>query len=184
VLSVGFAGTLLIRGELEGVEARLRDAERWLDGAAGIRQGSQAPSAEMVVVDDEEFRRLPAMVELYRAAQALARGDLPGTVRHARQTLDLAPADDHLRRAGASGMLGLAFWSSGDLEAGHSAYAECMAGLRQAGHIADTFGCAIALADIRRVQGRLGEACAPTSRHCSVRLSRAGRFCGERPTCT
>jgi len=158
VLSVGFAGTLLIRGELEGVEARLRDAERWLDGAAGIRQGSQAPSAEMVVVDDEEFRRLPAMIELYRAAQALARGDLPGTVRHARQTLDLAPADDHLRRAGASGMLGLAFWSSGDLEAGHSAYAECMAGLRQAGHIADTFGCAIALADIRRVQGRLGEA--------------------------
>jgi LuxR family transcriptional regulator, maltose regulon positive regulatory protein len=113
VLSVGFAGTLLIRGELEGVEARLRDAERWLDGAAGIRQGSQAPSAEMVVVDDEEFRRLPAMIELYRAAQAVARGDVPGTVRHARQTLDLAPADDHLRRAGASGMLGLVFWSSG-----------------------------------------------------------------------
>ena len=25
--------------------------------------------------------------------------------------------------------------------------------------------------------------CAPTSRHCSVRLSKAGRFCGERQTC-
>ena len=33
-----------------------------------------------------------------------------------------------------------------------------MAGLRRAGYIADTFGCAIALADIRRAQGRLGEA--------------------------
>jgi LuxR family maltose regulon positive regulatory protein len=33
-----------------------------------------------------------------------------------------------------------------------------MAGLRRAGHIADTFGCAIALADIRLVQGRLGDA--------------------------
>jgi LuxR family maltose regulon positive regulatory protein len=33
-----------------------------------------------------------------------------------------------------------------------------MAGLRRAGYIADTFGCAIALADIRLVQGRLGEA--------------------------
>jgi LuxR family maltose regulon positive regulatory protein len=54
--------------------------------------------------------------------------------------------------------MGLAFWASGDLEAGHSAYAECMAGLRRAGHIADTFGCAVALADIRLVQGRLGEA--------------------------
>ena len=54
--------------------------------------------------------------------------------------------------------LGLAFWTSGDLEAGHSAYAECVAGLRRAGHIADIFGCSIALADIRRAQGRLGEA--------------------------
>ena len=33
VLSVGFAGALLLTGELEGVEDRLRDAERWLDPA-------------------------------------------------------------------------------------------------------------------------------------------------------
>jgi LuxR family maltose regulon positive regulatory protein len=158
VLSVGFAGALLAGGEFEGVEARLRDAERWLGAATGIRQGSQAPAAEMVVVDDAEFRRLPAEIELYRAAQALARGDGPGTVRHARRALELSPADEHLGRASAAALMGLASWASGDLEAGHSAYAECMAGLRRAGHIADTFGCAIALADIRRTQGRLGEA--------------------------
>ena len=158
VLSVHFAGELLARGELEGVEARLRDAERWLDTTAGICQGPQAPLAEMVVVDDDEFRRLPAGIEVYRAALAMARGDVPGTVRHARRTLELSPADEHLGRASAAGFLGLASWASGDLEAGHSAYAECMAGLRRAGYIADTFGCAIALADIRRAQGRLGEA--------------------------
>src|SRR5690349_5286990 len=150
VLRVGFAGALLSRGELDGVEGRLRDVERWLE--------APSPSAEMVVVDDEEFRRLPERIELYRAALALTQGDGPGTVRHARRVLDLAPADEHLGRAGAAGLMGLAFWASGDLEAGHSAYAECMAGLRRAGHIADTFGCAIALADIRLVQGRLGEA--------------------------
>ncbi len=158
VLSVGFAGALLSVGELEGVESRLRDAERWLDVTTGTDARSVARSAEMVVADEEEYRRLPAMIELYRAALALARGDVPGTVRHARGALDLALADDHLCRAGASGILGLASWASGDLEAGHSAYAECMAGLRRAGHIADTFGCAVALADIRLVQGRLGEA--------------------------
>jgi LuxR family maltose regulon positive regulatory protein len=54
--------------------------------------------------------------------------------------------------------MGLAFWGSGHLEAGHQAYAECMAGLERAGHIADTFGCAIALADIRIAQGRLDDA--------------------------
>src|SRR5580704_6444477 len=158
VLSVGFAGALLAGGEFEGVEARLRDAERWLDGAAGLRQGSHAPAAEMVVVDDAEFRRLPAEIELYRAALAMARGDGPGTVRHARRALELSPADDHLGRASAAALMGLASWASGDLEAGYSGCAECMAGLRRAGHIADTFGCAIALADIRRTQGRLGEA--------------------------
>jgi LuxR family transcriptional regulator, maltose regulon positive regulatory protein len=157
VLSVGFAGTLLAGGEYEGVEARLRDAERWLGGATGIGEGSRAPAA-MVVVDDAEFRRLPAEIELYRAAQALVRGDRPGTVRHARRALELSLADDHLGRASAAALMGLASWASGDLEAGYSGYAECMAGLRRAGHIADTFGCAIALADIRRTQGRLGEA--------------------------
>src|ERR1700761_7465679 len=75
VLSVGFAGTLLAGGEFEGVEARLRDAERWLggatgSGATGIGEVSQAPAAEMIVVDDAEFRRLPAEIELYPAAQA------------------------------------------------------------------------------------------------------------------
>ncbi len=158
VLSVTFAGALLITGEIEGVEERLQDAARWLDTAADLGRGSPAPSGEMVVADEEEYRRLPAAIEVYRAALALARGDVPGTVRHARRASDLAPEEDHLGRASAAGFLGLASWSSGDLEAGHSAYAECMAGLYRAGYVSDTFGCAIALADIRLAQGRLGEA--------------------------
>ena len=51
-------------------------------------------------------------------------------------------------------MLGLAAWATGDLDAGYRSYADCLASLRQAGHIADTFGCAVALADIRMTQGR------------------------------
>jgi LuxR family transcriptional regulator, maltose regulon positive regulatory protein len=155
---------LLAVGELEGgVEARLRDAERWLD-TAGIGQGSplverrETPSAEMVVVDDEQFRRLPVMVELYRAALALAGGDVVAAVTHGQRAFDLSAEDEHLTRAAAAGLLGLAYWASGDLEAGHSAYAECMAGLYRAGYVSDTFGCAIALADIRMAQGRPREA--------------------------
>ena len=158
VLSVHFAGALLSGGEFEGVEARLRDAERWLDATTARHEGAPARPAEMVVADEEEYRRLPAEIEVYRSALALAQGDVPGTVRHARRALDLSPEEDHLVRASAAGFMGLASWASGDLEAGHSAYAECMAGLRRAGYIADTFGCAIAMADIRLAQGRLGEA--------------------------
>ena len=157
VLCVAFAGALLTVGEFDGVEARLRDAERWLNppGSAG-----EAPpaSAEVVIVDAEEFRRLPAMIGLYRAALALTRGDVLAVAEHARRALKLTREEDHLWRASAAGLLGLAYWTSGDLGAGHRAYTECVAGLRRAGHVADTFGCAIALADIRRTQGRLTEA--------------------------
>ncbi|MGO9082859.1 MAG: BTAD domain-containing putative transcriptional regulator [Streptosporangiaceae bacterium] len=158
VLSVAIAWVLLSDGEFEGVEARLRDAERWLDATTGTGAGSPVSPAGMVVANEEEFRRLPGTIELYRAAQALARGEPLGAIRHARRTLDLAPDEDHRTRASASGLMAIAFWGSGDLQAAHSAWAECAAGLRRAGHIADIFGCTIAMADIRLVQGRLGEA--------------------------
>ena len=158
VLSVYFAGALLMGGELEGVEGRLRDAERRLEPATGDHAEPLVPSAEIVVADEEEYRRLPAVIETYRAGQALARGDAPGTVRHAQQAIELAREDDHLCRASAAALLGLVYWGSGDLEAGYRAYSACVEGLRRAGYIADTFGCSIALADIRSTQGRLGEA--------------------------
>ncbi len=158
VLSLGFAWVLLSVGEFDGVEDRLRDAERWLDATTDTDVGSPAAPAEMVVVNEEEYRRLPGTIETYRAALALARGDPAGAIRHARRALELASEGEHRWRASASGLIGLAFWGSGDLEAGHAAYAECAAGLRRAGHIADIFGCAMAMADIRITQGRLGEA--------------------------
>jgi LuxR family maltose regulon positive regulatory protein len=158
VLSVTFAGALLTTGEMEGVEERLRDAERCLDARAALQEGPQAPPAEMAAAIEEEYHRLPAAIELYRAALAAARGDAPATVRHARQALDLSPEDDHLGRASASGFLGLASWGNGDLEAAHLAWSACVAGLRRAGFVSDILGCSIALADIRITQGRLGEA--------------------------
>jgi LuxR family maltose regulon positive regulatory protein len=158
VLNIGFVGALVSGGELEGMEDRLRDAERWLDTDTACSTGSETPSGEIVVRDLEELPRLPGTIEMYRAALALVAGDRPGTVMHAKRAIDLSPEEDQLPRAGAAGLMGLAFWGSGDLEAGHQAYAECMEGLRRAGHIADTFGCAIALADIRIAQGRIGDA--------------------------
>src|SRR3954451_5888223 len=138
VLIVGYAGALLLGGELEGVEARLEDAARWLDTTTGTHVGPQASPAGMVVVDDEEFRGVPGTIELYRAALAVARGDVPDAEGHARRALELSPEEDHLRRASASGLLGLAYWTSGDLHQAHRAYADCMAGLRRVGHVADT----------------------------------------------
>ena len=79
VLSVAYAATLLDGGKVEGVEARLRDAERWLDATADEPEEAGAPATAMVVVDQDAFRRLPGSIALYRAALAMARGDVAGT---------------------------------------------------------------------------------------------------------
>jgi LuxR family transcriptional regulator, maltose regulon positive regulatory protein len=158
VLSVGYAAALMVSGEVEGVEARLRDAERWLTTPVDGDIDAGAPSAEMVVVDDEAFGRIPSAIFLYRAAQALLSGDTAGAITHARRALDRAGADDHLGRGPAAGLLGLAYWGSGDLDAGYRWYADAAAHLEQAGHLSDVAGCTIALADIRIAQGRLQEA--------------------------
>ena len=158
VLGVGYAHVLLASGELAGVEERLRDAEGWLDTTVDIGERAEPSSAEMVVVDEEAFRRLPSEIAIARAGMALAVGDVPETVAHARRTLDLGAEDDHFLRGAAAGFLGLASWTSGDLEAAHRSYADGMAHLQKAGYISDAINGSITLAAIRIAQGRLREA--------------------------
>src|SRR5215212_4401369 len=158
VLGVGYAHVLLASGTFEGVEERLRDAERWLETTADGRAWPDTPAADMVVVDEEAYRRLPGEIAIARAGLALARGDVPATVSYARRALDVAPEDDHLTRGGAAGFLGLAYWTSGDLEAAHRTYADGMASLQRAGNTSDAINGAIALAAIRIAQGRLHDA--------------------------
>ena len=105
-----------------------------------------------------QFRALPAAIAVHRAGQARILGDVAGTMAHARRALDLVGEDDHLGRGAAAALLGLAYWTNGDLEAAHRWYAEGMASLEQAGYLSDVIGCAITLADIRIAQGRLREA--------------------------
>ena len=152
VLSAGYAGTLMSMGAIEGVEARLRDAERWLDTTSGD------PPAGAVVVDKARFRSLPATVAMLRAGLARLGGDVPGTMAYARRALDLVGADDHLERGGAASLLGLAYWTTGDLEAAYRWYSEGMANLERGGYHADLVAGAVTLADIRIAQGRLREA--------------------------
>ena len=161
VLSATYAWALLACGELEGVVARLDGAERWLDTTtdmAGMGERPKGRSAEMVVVDEAEFRRLPGAIAVSRAAHALALGNVAETMIYARQARDLVSENDHLGRGAASALLGLASWTMGDLEAAHAAYAASKASLQMAGHLSDVLGCAIVLADIRIAQGRLHDA--------------------------
>jgi LuxR family maltose regulon positive regulatory protein len=143
VLNIHFAGAMLQSGQLEGVAERLREAERRLDTAPG---------------EEAAVRHLRGWIANYRAGIALASGNLDVCVQSARLASDLVPEEDDLGRGAAAGLLGLACWGRGELEAALRSYAESMARLLRAGHISDAIGLSIAQADILLTQGRLGAA--------------------------
>ena len=149
VLAIGLVGGLMSSNEFTGVAERLDDIERQL----------ALPDDELVVVDRGELGRVAASVEMYRAAIALnIAGDPAATIVHAERAFERAAEDDHLIRAAASALSGLASWTTGDLATAHDRYVLALDGLERAGHIADVLGCAIAAGDFELTLGRLNDA--------------------------
>ena len=169
VLSVGYAWALLNVGELEASEARLRDAERWLEPADKRAENS---SARMVVVDEAEFRSLPASIAAARAYRALALGDISGTKMYARQALALVPEDDSIQRTQATALLGMAEYASGDLPAAEQELLKFQAMMWQANDIANAISITFILANIKLVQGRLHEAVSAYQQSLQLAVSR------------
>jgi LuxR family maltose regulon positive regulatory protein len=157
VLSAYYALALL-PDDLEAAEAQLRDAERLLDATAELGERREASSAEMVVVDDGEFQALPGTIAIVRAYLAGAFGDVSGILHHARRAWDLLPEDDHLWRGAAAALLGLAYWTIGDLEAAYRAFVDGWAIMRLTGDRTREITGAFLPANIRTAQGRLREA--------------------------
>jgi LuxR family maltose regulon positive regulatory protein len=161
VLSAEYGWALLNRGELEDAEARLSDAERWLDDSKDVKPIEASPgelTGVMVIVDEAQFRTLPASIATARAYQSQSRGDIHGSVRYGRRALELLPADDHRRRGPAAALLALAQWTSGDLEDAYQTLADAMANFQKVGSLNLSISGTYGLADIRMTQGRLREA--------------------------
>ncbi len=156
VLGIGFVAALAEVSDFATVGRRLSDIERSLRQDDG--GWPEQPPPDLVVVDHDVYRSLPAEIHLYRAALDLSAGDLEGTVTQAREAMALAPPDDALTRASASALGGLASLTTGDLAGAHAAYTRTVAELTSVGFLADVLGCRITLGDIRQIQGRLGDA--------------------------
>src|SRR5215204_4743458 len=115
-LLASFVGwSRLSEGDFDGVEAWLDAAEASLDTAPPSTIPTAGALAEAARDREGEVRSLPAMIAVYRASVAQARGDVDGTVTHARRALALAGPDDHFSRGAAAGFAGLAAWAAGDL---------------------------------------------------------------------
>ncbi len=95
---------------------------------------------------------------MHRAGLALATGDPAATIAHARRALHLIDEHEYLGQAAAAALIGLATWSSGDLETARASYTRSLENMRLAGHLADVLGLSLALADIAITQGGLRDA--------------------------
>jgi LuxR family maltose regulon positive regulatory protein len=175
VLGVAFVGALAQASEFDTIGERLDRIEGSL--RSGDRIWPEQPPPDLIVVDQVNYRSLPAHIAMYRAALALANSDVDGTIAHARQALSLAPQGDALARASAGALAGLASWSTGDLVGADAAYTQSVAGLTSAGFLADVLGCTIMLGDIRRTQGQLSAALRTYQRA----LERAAQAPGTEP---
>ena len=152
VLCILSSWSLLMAGDLDAVESRLDDAE------AALAAGAQDPELAATWADTEDLRTAPATVSVYRASLAQARGDVAGTVRHARHVLDLAGLEDHFVRGAGSGYLGLAAWAAGDVEEALSTFSDAVRSLQAAGNFVDALDTTIPLADMWVASGRPGRA--------------------------
>jgi len=181
VICVGYAWALLGTGELEASEAHLRDAERWLEPADLQAEASSSETfpernPRMIVVDEAEFRSLPASIAAARAYRALALGDIPGTKMYARQTLALITEDTSPHHTQGTALLGLAEYASGDLQAAEQELLKFQALMWQVNDLASAIGITFALANIKLAHGRLREAVSAYQQSLQLAANRGAPF--------
>ncbi|MEO0376138.1 MAG: helix-turn-helix transcriptional regulator, partial [Cyanobacteria bacterium P01_A01_bin.17] len=152
VLSVVYALVLLNDGQLDAVESRLQDAERYLGAAADLQE------SKSVVTDDTQLRALPAAIANARAYRAVALRDVSATVTYAQQALELLPEDEKYERGTTLALLGLAYWTGGKPEAGYRSFADGLAIFKQMGLPQIAIGGTSILAQMSMAQGRLHRA--------------------------
>ena len=135
-------------GNAASSEAILQEAEACL----------KHPREELVVVEAEQFRTLPARIAISHAYNAQIEERFADTFKFAEMAQDLAPANDAFMQAQAMSILSGAYWASGELEKSFTYMSNWADAAQEAGNFAFAIGALFAKADILIDQGYLRDA--------------------------
>ncbi len=135
-------------GNAEASESSLKDAENSL----------KRPREELVIVEVEQFRTLPARIIFARAYNAQTQNRFDDVVRYVETTLDMIPHEDQYMQAQASSILSTTYWASGELDKSFELMSNWVNAAQQAGNIVFAVAASFGKADILISQGRLRDA--------------------------
>jgi LuxR family maltose regulon positive regulatory protein len=135
-------------GNAEASEASLQDAETCL----------KRPLDELVIVEAEQFRTLPARIAFARAYNAQTQNRFGDVVKHVETAMDIIPYDDQYTQAQASSILSTTYWASGELDKSFELMSNWVNAAQQAGNIVFAVAASFGKADILITQGRLRDA--------------------------
>jgi LuxR family maltose regulon positive regulatory protein len=139
------------RGEHDAAEQSLGAAEAALEASHG-RATEASPPAPAPLPEGERLK-VRGRAAAIRAFLASYRGDLPGTIQHAKWALEHLPEEDTSWRCTAAIALGDAYSFSGELAAAHQARLQAVEACKRGGNIR-MIAC-LKLADSHRQQGQL-----------------------------
>jgi len=158
VLNVNYAWALLYVGELEAALTRLEKIEAQLEQTNNNFANTDKLPVGIIVFDNKQYNLLPATVASAKGYHAQSLGDVTSTIKYTRQTLALLPSDDHFKRGGATALLGLAYYSIGELKSAFQTFSDSIDSIKKSGHGLYVIGGTFVLADIRIAQGRIHDA--------------------------
>jgi len=132
-------------GNVEASESWLRDAEQCL----------KRPREEMVVVETEQFDRVPSQIAFAHAYNAQTQNHFSDVMKYAEMALDLSPKDDDFMSVQVSTLLMGTLMANGDLDASCKLIGDWVDASKRAGKIFFAIAGSFGKADILIAQGKL-----------------------------
>jgi len=151
-LRILHAWNLFTTGQLEAAEQSLKAAEKMLDPTPDQELVSSLDEDRLSGTDRMKFVGRLAATRSFLASYS---GDMPGTIRYARQALEDLPEQELHWRSAALIALGDAYASQGQMVAAHQARSDALATGKASGDSFILLMVNLRLAEILRQQGKL-----------------------------